>query len=801
MYQRRLPPHAFQVMEPLSDLSVEDVKSDLGPELWHRLLENQQDALVMIAQLRGRAILAKEQGLGKTATAVVASFMYLPPTPGACVLFVTTKSVLGQAEDDFLRWWPGLRRDEMDIIESKWNPPRPPIPVALRRRQGLHHPQCPVRPLLVERKKSKQPPPTKEEITDICECALLDGACREEHQRKVDEAMQCKRPPSKKICLITHDMFKNSLSWILEQPFYFGIFDESQVTLNLDTQITKCKMYFGQRIEYWLELTGTPMCRNNFNWYSGVATCQPRLFAKPEHFAMQFCFSRDGKRLPNGGWKKKEFYGCKDNDRLRVILRKYVLIRMTKADVEKRRKELGLPRLIPIKHRGVVFLRPSEAQKEICQKQLAEWRAMKETMEADAQAAAAAYDSEHGDAYIMSVMGGEEGDENIVEDMRDKGLYSRMLTYLAQLKRRLLEEYLEPKLETIIDQKKEKVLLWAHRKVTRRLLEEMAARHHWSFMVIDGNMSRKERKAAVASFEDPASPHKLAILSIMAAKEGITLNASNHNYVCEILPIARYKQQLEDRNSRVGQKRETYVKYLVVKDTIDEQSFNLLTTKIVNSYDVVDGVKMTPRTWCPVLNLNDTPVESRGTKRKGEEEGANDPSSSIQPPLPFKKVAKEEEREEMSSGAQKLHWVHPLGPIALPSSSIPTVAQTRPGSDAVQFGPAMPLPPQYRGFSQVVAAVTEPLSTPRTLVFAPSQSKVVRPIPSVAPLRAPEVVHTGKILHPPMMPPMGRAPLTLPKATNFLSFRSATTATTPSSPSPPPRWGGVQYGSGPQFSR
>ena len=726
-----LPPHVHKVIEPDESITEEDVARILGPELWARFDDypHQRQMLLRIVQLDGRALLAGEPGTGKSPCGIANCKIY--DKPGAQFLFVTTKSMIGEIEVEIEKWWPEYQKSDLQLIESPWNPRLPVSPLIAKGKRGdRHHPHCPP-----GKKRSAKQRAAEAEASLTCECGLLDEEDLTRYHTQVDSL---KTRPVCKLNLITHGQFVRQFQWVSSIPWEGLVFDESQVALRPTAQVTKCLLYLGQRIRRCLLMTGTVMCKNNLDLFVPFCVLQPRLYEKEEHFAMKYCKWKD--QTFTNGKSMRVPYGGINSEELGRTARHYIMIRVTKADIDANRAKLGLPPLIPPKHRGVVYLDLEPENLEVCKKQIKEWEAMKETMKQEAESGSGKRvdpDQWILDGYAHLVQDDDADlpppstDEKDAAapprmDMRDKGLYSRMLTHAARMKRTMLETYLHTELERVVGQEKKKVLLWAHRKTTLAMIKTIVDSHHWNYITIDGNSSRKQRREAIKKFESPESTYQVAVLSIMAAKEGITLVKAEHAYFCECLPVARHMLQAEDRLYRIGQKKETYIRYMVLRGTIDEIEFNLMRTKVVNALLVVDQKKTTPKLWCPEAR----PAPEPPTEADGPAPGRLAGAEPAPGPLPD-----DDQGEEL-----------PMNPfldcinvpvVAVPSlkrpsstSKIPIWAQPKAGQSTPAARPTPPpLPPMARMVPKT------PIATSASLSLLSSPFGLKRPTPpSMLPL-------------------------------------------------------------------
>lgn len=143
---------------------------------------------------------------------------------------------------------------------------------------------------------------------------------------------------------------------------------------------------------------------------------------------------------------------------------------------------------------------------------------------------------------------------------------------------------IQPTIEWVRDfmQTGEKLVLYAyHNEVQDALVEEFTnGDYDFDVAILRGSgaQTKKQRDEANVKFmEDPNC--RLAICSIMAAKEGIDLYSAANLAFVEFAWGPTIHDQAEDRIHRRGQDRGTMMYYLAAKDTFDEAMVSIIEDK------------------------------------------------------------------------------------------------------------------------------------------------------------------------------------------------------------------------------
>lgn len=116
------------------------------------------------------------------------------------------------------------------------------------------------------------------------------------------------------------------------------------------------------------------------------------------------------------------------------------------------------------------------------------------------------------------------------------------------------------------------VVFGVHREIINELSE------YFNCNKIDGNTDIKKREEIIEDFQNNEET-KLIILNMKASGVGITLTAARNIAFVELGWNSSEHEQAEDRIHRFGQKYQVNIYYLISKDTIEQNIYNLINNK------------------------------------------------------------------------------------------------------------------------------------------------------------------------------------------------------------------------------
>lgn len=95
---------------------------------------------------------------------------------------------------------------------------------------------------------------------------------------------------------------------------------------------------------------------------------------------------------------------------------------------------------------------------------------------------------------------------------------------------------------------------------------------------IVGGMSVEDKQQSIDLFQK-SDTHNLAVCSLKAAGVGVTLTAGRINCYIQMGWHAGIMEQAEDRQNRIGQKREVHCIYFIARNTIDKYIYDVIEKK------------------------------------------------------------------------------------------------------------------------------------------------------------------------------------------------------------------------------
>jgi SWI/SNF-related matrix-associated actin-dependent regulator 1 of chromatin subfamily A len=134
-------------------------------------------------------------------------------------------------------------------------------------------------------------------------------------------------------------------------------------------------------------------------------------------------------------------------------------------------------------------------------------------------------------------------------------------------------------LKTIIEGRKEKVLVFSLFTQVLDILERVMTLFNYRFVRLDGSTSVETRQDIIDSFYDDDNI-PIFLLSTKAGGFGINLVAANNVIIFDQSFNPHDDKQAEDRAHRVGQKKEVTVYKFIVKDNIEQNILQLAENKL-----------------------------------------------------------------------------------------------------------------------------------------------------------------------------------------------------------------------------
>ena len=184
-------------------------------------------------------------------------------------------------------------------------------------------------------------------------------------------------------------------------------------------------------------------------------------------------------------------------------------------------------------------------------------------------------------------------DPNVISQIKEartkiKGRTGTLEAYTltASAKKEGVCQYISDLLET-----DEKIIIFAYHHEMLDRIEFLMEEKNIDYIRIDGSTKQDKRYEYVTYFQRKTSC-QVAILSIIAASTGITLNSAHIVIFAELTWTPSIMIQAEDRAHRIGQKSEFVdIKYLYGQETLDDFILDKLQKKLVIVSTTVDDKK------------------------------------------------------------------------------------------------------------------------------------------------------------------------------------------------------------------
>lgn len=288
-------------------------------------------------------------------------------------------------------------------------------------------------------------------------------------------------------------------------------------------------------------LSGTPTRNSADELHPQLCGLVPNLPAKFPEFRARYCLQQQQQM---GGRIVYKVVGARNTAELNHLLTSTVMVRRLKKEV--------LAQLPPKRRQRIpIEVSDSKALTEVRR----EMKALKDELD------------------------GEGGGEAV----------SSLFLKTAKAKLPAVKEYLLD----VLDRSDEKAIIFAHHKLVMdaisELLTKRLAQDALTHIRIDGGTPSAKRGALVKQFqEDPTC--RIALLSITACGEGITLTAAGLVIFAELYWVPGAVEQAEARAHRIGTTHnKVVVEFLVMPNSPDEQIYSSLERKKKDTSRVLDG--------------------------------------------------------------------------------------------------------------------------------------------------------------------------------------------------------------------
>ena len=320
------------------------------------------------------------------------------------------------------------------------------------------------------------------------------------------------------------------------RPFSCVICDESHYLKSMQTARTKALMPILSKARRAILLSGTPALNRAEELYPQLSSLLPSCPSLGQ-FRERYCVKQI---MRFGGKMVEKWGGCARKEELHSLL-SICMLRRTKKEVMEQ---------LPEKRRHRVTLEAVSSWDQEEAKKLRDlWMKEPEVQ------------SEQGSSLL------------------------EMWRLTGQCKLPQAREYVRELLADCED----KMLIFAHHRIVLDGLEAELEESGTRYVRIDGSTSQEVRAANVGGFQDHTDC-RVALLSITACAEGITLTAASLVVFCELYWVPGVLEQAEARAHRIGQKNSSVmVHFLVLPNSPDEVVFASLERKKRDTSVVLDG--------------------------------------------------------------------------------------------------------------------------------------------------------------------------------------------------------------------
>lgn len=350
------------------------------------------------------------------------------------------------------------------------------------------------------------------------------------------------------IVIIPDSLIINPLTqrMIAEQKFTWLFVDEAHRYKEANAQRTEALIDklapHSQRVCY---LSGTPIPNGRpielYPLLNGTAP-ESILWQSAEQYGIQFC---NGKRVTRYEGQRAiaqwDFSGASNLPVLRTQLRKKLMIRHLKKDV--------LKELAP-KTRKIIFLELNEQVTNRTRLYELEKQVLKN--------------------FTLDELMGED------HELGDIATYRREVGEAKTLSACIY-------IMTLLDESPEKLVVFAHhRAVVEKLVQMLKP---MSPLMVRGGMTSKAKAEQVRLFQTEPK-HRVIVGNLESMGTGNTLTRAPGVVVVEPDWRPGINEQAEDRVHRITQEKNVYVRYLVLRNSLDER----MLTQVLQKQEAIDSV-------------------------------------------------------------------------------------------------------------------------------------------------------------------------------------------------------------------
>jgi SWI/SNF-related matrix-associated actin-dependent regulator 1 of chromatin subfamily A len=324
------------------------------------------------------------------------------------------------------------------------------------------------------------------------------------------------------------------------------IADECHYLKNYNAKRTKNILPILQRARRVLMLSGTPVMSRPAELFTQLAAIRPDVFFSFKVFADRYC---DPKVL----FTHTDYSGSSNIKELFTLISNTVMIRRLKSDVMAQ---------LPAKLRQKIEIPVVAEHCRSIKKLYYEVKKKKEFFK---------------DIAVSDV--GANDVELAAKKMETDMFMSKAYMLTSKAKMKGVAEYV-----SYLIQSECKFIIFAHHLEMLDAIQEQVIKENVKFIRIDGSTSSDGRYRGVQAFQNNKDC-LVAVLSILAAGQGLTLTAASTVVIAEMAWAPGVMIQAEDRAHRIGQVKSVNIHYLFGPNTLDEYIW----PKIQGKLNIVTG--------------------------------------------------------------------------------------------------------------------------------------------------------------------------------------------------------------------
>jgi len=325
------------------------------------------------------------------------------------------------------------------------------------------------------------------------------------------------------------------------KPYEIILVDESHYIKDVKSKRSKAAVTLCKAARRSILLSGTPALNRACELYPQMLALMPDKFPDFTSFCQRYCVEKISKF---NGHKIKTWADSKCKMELNNLLMRTVMIRRLKKDVLEE---------LPDKTRQRITFHPSQLEKAALEGMESVRLQSKEPLQEEA-------------------------------DMAGAGI-PELFKLAAESKVKPVLEHLETIVMSGV-----KFLCFCHHHLMLDACAQRFTELNVQFVRIDGKTPQLQRHESVSKFQSDGGP-QVALLSITACAQGLTLTAAHLVVFAELYWVPGIMLQAEDRVHRVGQKSACLIQYLMAAGTLDERMYSLLIKKSKDLTRILDGVE------------------------------------------------------------------------------------------------------------------------------------------------------------------------------------------------------------------